>query len=102
MPKIVGACAMHVSTRTNSVCKERESAGDIENSVPISAAVASLINVLSYVGPANTRTSSVCKELGPAGALEKRANRGLKAAGKRKNNKTGKRSTVRDRQRLAR
>jgi hypothetical protein len=79
MPKIVGACAMHVSTRTNSVCKEQEPAGDIENSVPISAAVASLINVLSCVGPANIRTSSVCKELGPAGALEKRANRGVKS-----------------------
>ena len=79
MPKIVGACAMPVSTRTNSVCKEQEPAGDIENSVPISAAVASLINVLSCVGPANTRTSSVCKELGPAGALEKRANRGVKS-----------------------
>ena len=81
MPKIVGACAMHVSTRTNSVYKEREPADDIENSVPISAAVASLIDVLSCVGLANTRTNSVCKELGPAGAIEKRANRGLKAAG---------------------
>ena len=27
MPKIVGACAMHASTRTNSVCKELEPAG---------------------------------------------------------------------------
>jgi hypothetical protein len=79
MPKIVGACAMHVSTRTNSVCKELEHAGDIENSVPISGAVASLINVLSCAGRANTRTSSVCKELGPAGAIEKRANRGVKS-----------------------
>ena len=79
MPKIVGACAMHVSTRTNSVCKEQEPAGDIENSVPISAAAASLINVLSCAGPANTRTSSVCKEREPAGATEKRANRGIKS-----------------------
>jgi hypothetical protein len=76
MPKIVGACAMHVSTRTNSVCKELEPAGDIENSVPISAAVASLIDVLSCVGLVNTRTNSVCKELGPASAIEKRANKG--------------------------
>jgi hypothetical protein len=73
MPKIVGACAMHVSTRTNSVCKELEPAGAIKNNVPILAAA--LINVLSCVGLANTRMNSVCRELGPAGALEKRVNR---------------------------
>ena len=84
MPKIVGECAGHVSTRMNSVCREPELAGAIERCVLVVAASASVLAVVAVTGRArtcvgfvNTRTNSVWKGLGLAGATEKRANKGF-------------------------
>ena len=68
MRKIVRACAGHVSTRTNSVCKELEPAGGIKSSAAVVGD-----NAGSSAMPVSIRTSSVCKALGHVGATMKPA-----------------------------
>jgi hypothetical protein len=71
MHEIVRACAGHVSTRTNSVCKELEPAGGTKSSAAVARD-----NAGSCAMRVSIRTSSVCKELGHVGATMKPADEG--------------------------